>query len=525
LVRSSLRSQDLKFVLMVGGSTYIPFVRKRIEELLGISVKTEIDPTNAIVIGAAYFSATKEIYTDDKNTDKLPLDNVIRIKVAYNRVTQEKEEVFAAKIEGETDGLFYRIIRTDRGYDSGLKKLTTRIQEDLPLREEEYNIFTFKIYDDHNNLIPTDLDFIQIAQGRYNVAGQLLPDDLSLVYDDVDRKQQRLELIFARNTVLPAKRKLTGWKASKTLMHGTEDEIRIIVVEGSSENHFSTNKHVGDLVIKAKGLTYDILKGTDIDLEFEVSESRDLGIKAYVTSSNKEYSNVFSPKYREVPVNILNEEIQLLGEQIEKEKEESIANENYEVAEILDDLHEPIEKLYDAAMLLTLDDNTDDRYKLEDEKRKISQKIHQLTTGKQIEHLRAEYKTAKEEITKIVKENGNDLEKRQLHEIVVREHIFLNTTNPQTLETEIDKLRYIGFRILRRTPDFLLHWFNHLCDSREKFNDQLQARSLIEAGKKHIEMQDYEKLDEINARLFSLLPQQEQESEENRTYYTGITRG
>ena len=46
---------------MVGGCAYIPFVRSRIEELLGIPVNWDIDPTNAIVVGAAYFAATKEI--------------------------------------------------------------------------------------------------------------------------------------------------------------------------------------------------------------------------------------------------------------------------------------------------------------------------------------------------------------------------------------------------------------------------------------------------------------------------------
>jgi molecular chaperone DnaK len=45
LTRNSLEPRDLKFVLMVGGSTYIPFVRKRIEELMGIPVNTSIDPT------------------------------------------------------------------------------------------------------------------------------------------------------------------------------------------------------------------------------------------------------------------------------------------------------------------------------------------------------------------------------------------------------------------------------------------------------------------------------------------------
>src|SRR5262245_2050373 len=48
LTRNSVQARDLKFVLMVGGSTYIPFVRKRIEELMGIPVNTSIDPTNAI---------------------------------------------------------------------------------------------------------------------------------------------------------------------------------------------------------------------------------------------------------------------------------------------------------------------------------------------------------------------------------------------------------------------------------------------------------------------------------------------
>ena len=61
LIRNSLQPQDLKFILMVGGSTYIPYVRKRVEEVMGIPVNTGIDPTNAIVIGAAYFAGSKEL--------------------------------------------------------------------------------------------------------------------------------------------------------------------------------------------------------------------------------------------------------------------------------------------------------------------------------------------------------------------------------------------------------------------------------------------------------------------------------
>jgi molecular chaperone DnaK len=59
LTRNSLKPIDLQFTLMVGGSTYIPYVRSRVEEVLQIPANCEIDPTTAVAIGAAYYSATK----------------------------------------------------------------------------------------------------------------------------------------------------------------------------------------------------------------------------------------------------------------------------------------------------------------------------------------------------------------------------------------------------------------------------------------------------------------------------------
>jgi len=59
LTRNSLVAGDVQFILMVGGSTYIPYVKKRIEELLEIPLNLDIDPTTAVAIGAAYYAGTK----------------------------------------------------------------------------------------------------------------------------------------------------------------------------------------------------------------------------------------------------------------------------------------------------------------------------------------------------------------------------------------------------------------------------------------------------------------------------------
>lgn len=524
LTRNSLRPQDLKFVLMVGGATYTPFVRKRIEELLGIPVNTGIDPTNAIAIGAAYFAATKEINLGEKSAEKTVKPGVLKVKASYNRASQEREEMFAAKVNGDMNGLFYRITREDGGYDSGLKKLSPRITEDLPLQEEAYNLFAFKIYDSHNNPVPVDFDSIQIAQGKYGVAGQMLPEDLSLVKDDLKTGGTKLDRIFAKNSVLPAKTKMSV-ELNKTITHGSSDEvIRIIVVEGPSENHPSANKKQGELIITGKHIKRDLFRGTEIDLTFELSESRDLTVTAYINPSGPEFTQIFNSKYRDVNVEELAQEVQMLEARLGEEKSEALTNENYEVVEKLEKLSGTVQELRSESMLLSLtpDDVTDDRYKLDDRKRKVAQEISQLTSGKRIEHLRADYQTVKDKTTTLVNESGNDHERRQLHEIVVREHTFLNSTNPQKLEAEINQLHRISFQILRRTPEFLVAWFQQLIERRETFNDQLQAKNLIEAGKKHIADENYDKLLEVNVRLHSLLPQQEQDSKEMR-YFTGIS--
>jgi len=336
-----------------------------------------------------------------------------------------------------------------------------------------------------------------------------------------NRSQRQRERIVAGNDCqVTAHRNFAGLiQAAGRLFDG--DEIRIIVVEGPSENHFTANKPVGYLAISGKGLKRDLLRGTEIDLTFELSESRDLKVQAYVNPSGPGFSQIFTPTFRDVPVDVLTDEVQMLATRLEQEKAEALSNENYEVVEKLDELRGPVEKLHDAAMILTLDDGTDGRYKLEDGKRKIAQELNQLTSGKRIERLRADYQTAKNEVTGIVNESGNDHERRQLHEIVVREYTFLNSTNPQKLEAEIVQLRRISYQILRRTPDFLVGWFQHLVERRETFNDQLQAKNLIEAGKKHIEADDYDRLAEVNVRLHSLLPDEEKDTKEMR--YFGVT--
>jgi molecular chaperone DnaK len=520
LTRNSLRPADLGFVLMVGGSTYVPYVRKRIEELMGIPVNTSIDPTNAIAVGAAYFAGTREIRAD-AGTQKVPPNaRNLKVRAVYNRNSQESEELFSARIEGQLDGLFYRISSDDGAFDSGLQKLTTRISEDLPLREGAFNIFYFRILDVRNNALDVGFDTIQIAQGRYSVAGQMLPEDICLVKDSITKNDTVLQKVFSKNSVLPAKGKTTV-EPSKTIVKGSDDEVRIMVVEGPAEKHSSTNKPIGHLVISGKQLNRDLLKGTEIDLTFEVSESRDLTISAYLNGTGQDFSQVFKGTARHVDPRALNTEILALEASIQAESEAARENDNHEAANRLDRLLDDVQSLISESAALSSDDVTDDRFKLEDKRRKVAQALFELTSSKRLDAAKAAYLEAKQEVTGLVHQHGNDRERHTLREIIAAETTFIQSSVPERIETVVSELRSIRLQILYRMPGFLRGMFEHLVEKRTSMNDQVQAKQLIDNGRRLIENESWDELRQVIGRLWDLMPDSDRKSDEMRSF-TGI---
>jgi molecular chaperone DnaK len=155
--------------------------------------------------GAA-FAGTKEKGATQAAKERVKSN--LKIRASYNKTSQESEETFTAKFEGDIAGLQYRITNEDGSFDSGSKTRRAHCG-DLPLREGAFNLFTLKVVDAQGNPVPIDFDVIQIAQGRYSVAGQMLPEDISLIKDDLIAKDTRLVELFTKNSILPTKKKLT----------------------------------------------------------------------------------------------------------------------------------------------------------------------------------------------------------------------------------------------------------------------------------------------------------------------------
>lgn len=511
LVRNSLKPSDIQFTLMVGGSTYTPYVRKRVEEILQIPINCDIDPTTAIAIGAAYYAGTKE--KSFEQGDKKKATSGIKVRLAYQKTSQEDEEILAGRIEGIIEGLFYQITREDKGYDSGRKPLTNRITEDLPLVKNSYNFFRFTVLDDKSNIVETDAELIGIAQGKYNVAGQPLPHDICLETDndpELEANSTKLDLFFQKNTILPQKR-TKQYTLHKTILKGGDDKIVINVLEGPQSALPEANQSIGYIEIDGSKVSRDILRGTEIEITLEMSESRDLKVTVYIPMSDQQFSEVFNPSQRHLPVTKLQDEVETLSEKLEGEIEEAVEREDYETADQLTALKRKVDDLVINTNSLTSDDVTDKKFQFEDNKRKIAQEIDDATRDKRISILKIKYNEDKEWCKKLVEENGNDHDHKIFGEIVGREQVFLNSITPVKIMEAIEELLDLGSNILWRTPEFLVGRFKRLIEKPQLFNDQEQAKSLIEAGNMAITNKNFDRLREINFGLISLLPKSAQQ--------------
>jgi molecular chaperone DnaK len=505
LTRNTLKPSDLLFNLMVGGSTYIPYVRSRVEEVLQIPVNCEIDPTTAVAIGAAYYAATKPKELAKKLEG--PKQTSISIKTSYNKASKEKDELFSARVTGNTDGLSYRLTRQDGGFDSGLKKLKERISEDLPLVDGAFNFFSFVVYDSENNIIETDIEPIGINSG-FGISGQPIPEDICLEVDDYDNPgKTRLKPIFFKNSILPLRSPVITFPLNKGLIKGNNDDfIYINVLEGSHLALPEANKGIGFMEIRGTQLKRDIARGSDVEITISISESRDISISVYLNMADQEFKQTFNPKERHTRIEFLKAQVEELAEKLDLEIEEATEKEDFETAGALSKLKKEMESISAETEGLTNDDVTDKRYQLEDKKRKIAQEIDSATKNKRIQQVKAHYYETKDECKKELDESGNDHEFKTFNDIVAQESAFFSTNSPLKIQEKSDELYSIISRIRWRRPEFLVGIFKWCRENQPRMNDQAQAKSLVDAGLFAIESRNWERLAEINSGLLNLLP-------------------
>jgi len=480
LHRNQVQAGDIEEILMVGGSTYIPFVRQQLQSATGIAVNSAIDPTTAVAIGAAYYAANK--YYQPKNNNIVLGQNVddllnslttgedgmdevysdwepaaVQLKVSYSKMSKDVEEVLIIKADGELDRMSYRIIRSDGGFDTGFVPLRSKFTEFLPLLPNINNTFYLRVYDEEQNEIRSAMEEISITHGQFNISGQPLPQDICIEVDDKDNHTTKLELIFEKNSILPQKRTLYR-EISKTIKQGSEEQLIINIMEGDRFARPLSNLVIACIVISGKDLSSDLIKGSDIELHISMSDNRELHTEVFLVMTQQEFKNVFSMSEKQVNVDRLKEQYIDLENEIRNSIKMFSTDDNDVWAIQANDFLKELAQNKAELFKLQESDRTDAKYVIAEMLNRISKAYDKLGGEDRLERLRYEYFEAKEFC-----ENHMamvDFRKEELvqkfQKLIAGEHHVLISRNPSILEKATEKINDLGWDIHWNTLSYLI---------------------------------------------------------------------
>ena len=506
---NQLDKSQINQVLLVGGSTYIPLVKKMLEEETGIAVNNSIDPTNAIAAGAAYFASSKNIALklEEETAGLMPVNNKtnFEVKVAYNKHCSDVEEVFFASIAGPVENHFYRIVRSDGAYDSALIPLKSKVSVVLPLLPDHNNIFDFKIFDALNNLVFTLPESIDINQGTFSIYGQTLPNDICLEVDNISTNKTNLELVFSKNALLPLKKTIIK-ALSRSLIKDSDDSVVINLYEGNRLSKPSSCVSLGFLSIIGKELNANIYKGSDLEITFEISESRELKVTAFCISSEQQFSNIFKPGQRSIDRKKLQNDLRELKYRSQRELTMALNNESFDKAEALKKYDDELGRMMLELKRAPENDVTDTLFQIEERKRYFSQLFDEHNEFDSANELKESYIAYRNYCEELVNERGSSRQKQNLQKILSDESYFLSTSSTHVIKSVISEMDNMIREIRHNDPDYIIQNFMNLQSySEHEYKDFGRAKKLFITGEKAFEERNYIELKSINTMLINLL--------------------
>lgn len=293
LKRNHLKGSDLDALILVGGPTFSPILRRMLKEQITDKVDTSVDPMTVVAKGAALFASTisvsEEVKEVTRDKTKLQLD------LKYEATSVELDvminlKVLKEKTTGELPEKIYAdIIRSDEAWSSGKKLISEKASLiDLVLAEGRSNSFEIQVYDEQGNKLECQPNQFSILQGIGGLEGmQVLPYHIGIGRHFRSEEKDLFCPIkgLEKTKRVPVTGVLNGLKTRSAIRPGVStDIIRIPIYQGDYEAEGTNpllNNLINEVVITGENLPSFLPEGSDVDITIKVDRSQIMHFSAY----------------------------------------------------------------------------------------------------------------------------------------------------------------------------------------------------------------------------------------------------
>ena len=523
LSRNGLVGSDLETVLMVGGPTYIPFLRERVKSEISSSINVSIDPMTAVTRGAVIFASTRHLPNPGPVND-----GSVQLILGHTGSTRELETALGVKIDRKNSknipagDLFVEVERADNAWKTGkimLQNDSTFVS--LRLIDNQISKFIIHLCDSMGNNIPCQPDSLSIRHGK-TIANPPLPHDIGISSSIVNYDSSEIILvpILEKNSILPAVG-TQKFVTQKMIRPGNaEDILRIEVYEGDKGTFPSLNDFIDELIISGDKIPALIPEGSDIEVTMRVDVSRQLEVSIFIPYIDETIRSIMNSLEKEILLEEIEELIRNAHALIEFNRQ--FCNENQLECDYLLELQDEFEDI-------VLKDNNylaiENRASVRRRLKELSKELYNVEKDLRWPKLEAATSNEAKDAKDIVERFGNEKEELRITELENRLKQVVSSKDAKFTGELGREMQRLKWDILFRQRDYWIGWLNRLKENYDNIAwiNRDRAKSMINKGVTIITEHSYtDELPKIVYELWGLMP--EESVEDHKVFRDDIPR-
>jgi molecular chaperone DnaK len=498
-----IRKSDINRFLLVGGSTFIPLVRKR-TAAIGIPIGMELDPMTVVSRGAAIFASSQRLPSSRAKPTNVAVGTAT-VQLEYDSVAKDTSALVGGKVEingkPAPSSTTVRIDRDDQGWKSGDVAIDPKgmFFTQVTIREKGQSVFRLTVRDSGGQSIACIPESCAITNGL-TVASSPLPAGCSVGLADGSAKN-----VIPGGRALPCGGVWNG-QFVRGLKKGAADSLKVPFLSG--DELIADHNLCGTIVhIYGKDISRDVPPGSALEITIEVDVSGVPHMRVFVPLLDQ----TFEPSGR---IELLHESADVL-----ESRKEALIAELDEIEKKANDAN--LGSIAIAASTLSVCDVFDDIDVLTEKTRNgdnvaagqarnllvdLAKKTTALSAQIDWPTTLADYNETVDRVRKLAAESGDANDRKTIDDVVKESAKAIDAKDTKMLSHCNAQLGSIFIGIARKDPAFYVGVLEHLSQMEHRFPDRAAARRLFAEAASAAQRRDASSLQSVVQQLWGMLP-------------------
>jgi molecular chaperone DnaK len=476
-------------ILMVGGPTLTPMLRREVGDAVGVRVDTSANPMTVVAEGAALYAANQP---SRSVAAPAPMIGATHVVLDYRSVSDGDSVLVGGRLPDDVATLEFSA--ADGTWSSGQLRVNDgKFMVHLPMPRKGLHVFGLVARSAAGALMRTDPPSISVTRG-ITASAAPLSRPLGVVYEE--GSESRVKTIIAKGTPLPA-RGTYDFRTTIALEPGGEIEIiRIHVVEGDSERP-ERNRNVGEIIITDEMVNRRVPAGVPVEVSVEVDESRLIRAHAYLSLVDK----TFEAEWRSGAEDT---DPAMLDELVEAERERMSEVAAHVSSTATREIHEEL-RAVERNLAVARAGDPDAGLVAFRELQAVQSRLDGLEKAQELPKAVAEAREESEMASGVVMEFGDEGHRARLQALIRDLDEAVNRNALSEIRRAGDKLSRLRFELLVRQPGWWLGYFRYLSEDVRGWTDNARAQQLLREGRAQIVREDFPALQATTRELGGLV--------------------